>query len=243
MPSPLPRLRQVVLAARDLDAVADRLRDELQLPEPFHDPGIGVFGLANAVFATGDTFLEVVSPVRPDTAAGRHLDRSGGDGGYMAMFQLDDLAAARRRLDALGVRIVHEHTEEETTDVHLHPRDVPGAIVAVDEVLEVPGSWRWAGPGWAARVPDHPPGGVVAMTVASRDPGLDARRWADVVGVGLAPGPELVLAGGAQVVRFVPAAGAGRLGIVAVTLAVPFDVAAGTELEVGGVRVDLVPAG
>lgn len=243
MPSPLPRLRQVVLAARDLEAVAGRLRDELRLPEPFHDPGIGLFGLANAVFAAGDTFLEVVSPVQPDTAAGRRLDRSGGDGGYMAMFQLDDLAAARHRLDSLGVRIVHEHTVEEITDVHLHPRDVPGAIVALDEVVEPPGSWRWAGPAWQARVPEHPPGGVVGMTVASRDPGRDGRRWADVVGVGLAPGPEVVLAGGEQVVRFVPATGEGRLGIVAVTLAVAFDVAPGTEVEVGGVRFDLVPAG
>ena len=33
------------------------------------------FGLRNAVFALGDTFLEVVCPQRPDTAAGRLLDR------------------------------------------------------------------------------------------------------------------------------------------------------------------------
>ena len=34
----------------------------------------------NAVYAIGDTFLEVVSPTRPDTTASRYLDRRG-DGG------------------------------------------------------------------------------------------------------------------------------------------------------------------
>ncbi len=77
----LPRLRQAVLAARDLDAVAGELRAELGLGEPYADPGVGYFGLRNAVFALGDTFLEVVSPVEPDTAAGRLLERHGGDCG------------------------------------------------------------------------------------------------------------------------------------------------------------------
>jgi hypothetical protein len=75
------RLRQAVLVARDLDAVVAELREALGLGEPFRDPGVGAFGLRNAVMALGDTFVEVVSPVREGTSAGRHLDRRGGDGG------------------------------------------------------------------------------------------------------------------------------------------------------------------
>ena len=56
------RLRQAVLVARDLAPVSERLRSELGLGEPFADPGVGAFGLHNAVYAIGDTFLEVVSP-------------------------------------------------------------------------------------------------------------------------------------------------------------------------------------
>jgi hypothetical protein len=40
VPPQLPRIRQVVLAARDLDPVANRLRDALHLGEPFSDPGV-----------------------------------------------------------------------------------------------------------------------------------------------------------------------------------------------------------
>lgn len=74
------------MAARDLDGVCGRLRAELGLAEPFSDPAVGWFGLRNAVFALEDTFLEVVSPVRSDTAAGWLLERRGGDCGYMLMF-------------------------------------------------------------------------------------------------------------------------------------------------------------
>jgi Glyoxalase-like domain len=102
------RLRQAVLAARDLDAVAGRLRAELGLGEPFADPNVAHFGLRNAVFALGDTFLEVVSPVAEDTAAGRWIERRGGDCGYMLMFQVGDVEAARARAGELAVREVFE---------------------------------------------------------------------------------------------------------------------------------------
>jgi hypothetical protein len=101
-----PRLRQVALVARDCDQVAGELRRVFGWPPPFHDPGVGQFGLTNAVFAAGDTFVEVVAPARPGTTAGRYLERRGGDGGYMAIFQVSDLAAARRRVAGLGVRMV-----------------------------------------------------------------------------------------------------------------------------------------
>src|SRR5256885_2093458 len=68
------RLRQAVLVARELERAAGELQAALGLPEPFRDPGVGMFGLANTVFAVGDSFLEIVSPVQPDTAAGRYLD-------------------------------------------------------------------------------------------------------------------------------------------------------------------------
>src|SRR5260370_1008417 len=62
-----PRLRQVALVARDCGQVAGELRRAFGWPPPFHDPGVGRFGLANAVFAVGDTFVEVVAPAQPDT--------------------------------------------------------------------------------------------------------------------------------------------------------------------------------
>ncbi len=173
-----PRLRQAVIAARDLDAVAGRLRDELGLGEPFADPGVGYFGLRNAVFALGDTFLEVVSPAREDTAAGRLIDRRGGDCGYMLMFQVGDLEAARQRARAERVREVFAVDLDDIHEVHLHPADMRAAIVALSQP-EPPASWRWGGPGWASRAARMSlAGGTVGVADAV---GLRA-RWARVIG-------------------------------------------------------------
>ena len=46
-----PRLRQVALVARDCGPVAGALRDAFGWGEPYCDPGVGRFGLTNAVFA------------------------------------------------------------------------------------------------------------------------------------------------------------------------------------------------
>jgi len=92
------RIRQIALVARDLDRAIEDLRAVLGLTGGFRDPGVAEFGLRNTVLAVGTTFLEVVSPVRDDTTAGRFLARRGGDGGYMVILQTADLAADRARL-------------------------------------------------------------------------------------------------------------------------------------------------
>jgi len=174
----LPRVRQVVVAARELEPVAARLRETLGLGEPFADPGVAYFGLRNAVYALGDTFIEVVSPVADGTAAGRLLERRGGDCGYMIMFQVDDLAAARARAGAAGVREVFEVALEDIGEVHLHPADMRGAIVSLS-APRPSGGWRWGGPDWERRTV---PGRVAGAAVAVREPDAVAERWRRVIG-------------------------------------------------------------
>lgn len=227
----LPRLRQAVVAATDLAATCAALEAVLGVRDPFHDEGVGHFGLRNAVYAVGDTFVEVVSPVREGTAAGRQIERAGGDCGYMCMVEVADEGQARERLSHLGIRVVHDTSRDDIVDLHLHPRDVPGAIVALD-IARPAGSWRWGGPAWTAAVPAHPPGGLLGLTVAVHDPATVARRWAEVLGVA-ADADGVPLAGGAQRLRFVPAdAGeAERIVEVRVAMAAP-----GTAAIVAGVR-------
>jgi glyoxalase-like protein len=171
----MPRLRQAVLAARDLDAAVGELRAALPLGEPYADPGVAYFGLRNAVMPLGDTFVEVVSPVRENTAAGRFLDRRG-DGAYMAMFQIDDLAGARARAASLGVREVWAIDLDDISAVHLHPADMGAAIVSLDRPVP-PDSWRWAGP-WEPHGEAHTAG----LTLSARDPEALADRWLTVLG-------------------------------------------------------------
>jgi hypothetical protein len=242
---PSTRLRQVALVARQLGPVASRLRTSLGLGEPFRDEGVGEFGLENAVFAVGGTFLEVVAPVRDETTAGRYLDKRGGDGGYMAIFQVPDLAEARRRVAGLGVRVVWAVDLPDMGGTHLHPKDVPGAIVSLDWA-EPAGSWRWAGPDWTGRVPSHSPGGIVGLTVETPEPFAVAMRWASVLGTDAETeadrrGAAVVLDAGRQRLRFVDG-GAGRpAGISEVMIAMP-DLGGESQgpVDIGGVRFAVV---
>jgi hypothetical protein len=226
------RLRQAVLVAGDLDPVSQRLRAELRLGAPYADPGVAGFGLRNAVYAIGDTFVEVVSPTQPGTTAGRYLERHG-DGGYMVIFQLDDLDAARRRAAALGIRVVWQVDLPDISGTHLHPADTRGAIVSLDRA-EPPDSWRWGGAEWTGRAGSGAAGRLRGVTVAVAEPSEVATRWGELLGVE-PDGDRLELDGG-----YVMLEGAQAERLVEIDVAVPAGVRAGRDaIEVGGARFRL----
>jgi len=246
------RLRQVALVARQLDPVVADLTAVLGIEVAFHDPGVAEFGLKNAVMPVGDTFLEVVTPVADNTTAGRWLDRRGGDGGYMVILQTDDLEADRRRLDRLGVRIVWQIAFDDIETIHLHPRDLGGAIVSLDQPRP-PAAWRWGGPEWPRRVRTDVTRKIVSVTIQAEDPPRMAARWAEVLGLTTSLGADgsLDLELGDGRIHFVPAADAGGEGVSAIgfsTTAPDQALAAartrglratGRSVKMGGVRIDL----
>jgi hypothetical protein len=172
-----------VLAARELEPTVAALRAGYGLGEPYRDPLVGHFGLVNAVFCIGDTFLEVVSPVDRDVpgarTAARQLERSGAAVcGYMAMIQVEDIASARERARQAGVREVFELELADIVEVHLHPGDMRGAIVALSEPRPA-AAWRWGGADWPQR---SVPGAVCGLEVAAADPETVRARWEDLAG-------------------------------------------------------------
>ncbi len=184
------RLRQIVLADWNFEAV-DKLVASLGLKTPFEDPGVSEFGLVNRVYAIGDQFLEIVVPVSENAPAARFLKRNG-PGGYMLIFQVDDLNAARARADALNIRRVWNIDLTDISASHLHPADMGAAIVSIDEARPA-ASWRWAGPDWEKRTA---PGGVVDVVIETPEPQRRAALWAEVLD---APrdGERIALADGA----------------------------------------------
>jgi catechol 2,3-dioxygenase-like lactoylglutathione lyase family enzyme len=171
------RLRQVVIAARHLDATVDRLCADLGLRVCFRDPGVAEFGLHNALLRVGDQFIEVVSPIAENTAAGRLLDRRDADTtAYMVMFEVDDLDRRMATLDAAGVRTVWSGDHSMIRGRHLHPADIGGAIVSLDEPHPA-GSWYWAGPDWTAHTDNSVVSSIAGYTIAADDPTSVTGRW------------------------------------------------------------------
>ncbi len=176
------RLRQVALVAEDLSANHELLTEVLGLGAGFHDPGIVEFGLENVVLPIGDTFLEVVSPAREGTTAGRLLARRGGDGGYMVIVQSQDHEDDRARVDQLGIRIVWQVSLPDASAMHLHPRDVGGAILSLDR-MDPEASWKWGGPKWEANVDSQRCREIVGVELQAEDPATMATRWAETCGL------------------------------------------------------------
>jgi hypothetical protein len=175
------RLRQIALVARELEPSVEALCAVLGIEVGYNDPNVAVFGLVNAVLPVGNTFLEVVSPARPGTTAGRYLERRGGDGGYMVILQTRDLAPERERIEKLGVRRAWEIDTERAKAIHLHPRDVGAALLSFDEMSEWD-AWEWAGPDWRSKVRRDATTAIVAAELQSEDPERRAARWSEVLG-------------------------------------------------------------
>ncbi|MEY3557666.1 MAG: hypothetical protein RL374_372 [Actinomycetota bacterium] len=170
------RLRQIALVAHSLDQAISDISGALDVDVIYRDPGVGFFGLHNALFCVGDQFLEVVSPIQEGTTAGRLLEKLGGDGGYMALYEVDDLDARIDHVKSLGIRTVWEGTGDAIRGRHLHPRDTGGTLVSLDQP-DVAGEWAWGGPEWKSRRSSSVVSGIDSFTVSVPDPEFSRAHW------------------------------------------------------------------
>jgi hypothetical protein len=230
------RLRQVVLVAPELGPALEEVRDGLGIEPCYHDPGVAEFGLENVLFPIGDQFLEIVAPVEEGTTAGRMLERRGGAGGYMVMVQCDDLDRRRARLAEVGARVIWQGDYPDIRGTHVHPKDIGGAIVSVDEATPWE-SWRWAGPAWRNHVRTETVIGLRSLTLGAADAEAMAARWAEVLDLPLADGTTV--ATDDATIAFAPAGPRGE-GLDEVAFAAADRARAGTAIELCGVRVSFV---
>jgi hypothetical protein len=211
------QIRQVALVARDLEPTVAAITSVLGLDVSYRDPGVEQFGLHNAVMPVGSTFLEVVSPFRDGTTAGRFLERRG-ESGYMVLLQTANLDRDRARLNRLGARIVWETSLDDIASIHLHPKDIGGAIVALEQPSP-PQSWRWGGPDWAHHVRTEVAARITGAEIEAADPRAMAAPWSSVLDTSVTHSSEayctIPLEGGE--LRFVPA-GQRAEGLGAITI-------------------------
>ena len=159
------RLRQFVFVAEDLKAAVVDIGATLGLPVCFNGPNVGRFGLQN-----------VLLPI-------------GGDGGYMIILECDDALAHRERIAALGVREIWRYDDDDCHATHFHPKDVPGAILSIDDMgpegdpNEELSRWKWAGPNWQEFVQTQDTKALTAVEIQCDDPGALAKRWGEVLDI------------------------------------------------------------
>jgi len=217
------QLRQVCLVARELGPVIEDLTAILGVKVCHVDPGVARFGVENALLGVGKNFLEVVAPLREQTAAGRYLDRRNGDGGYMVITQADTLAnqqAIRQRALDREIRIAFEREHRGGRLCQLHPGDLIAAFLEVDyePQEDFEGNWTAAGGiGWKDAVRQDVTLDFLGVELQAPDPGALAALWGGVIGAAVSQhGSEAQLTLNNAYLRFVQATdgrGAGLSGL------------------------------
>ncbi|SOH94002.1 methylmalonyl-CoA epimerase [Monaibacterium marinum] len=130
------RLNHVAIAVPDLDAAIAQYRDTLgaDVAAPQDEPDHGV----TVVFITlPNTKIELLHPLGEGSPIQGFLDKNPSGGIHHICYEVDDILAARDKLQASGARVLG--SGEPKIGAHgkpvlfLHPKDFTGTLVELEQ--------------------------------------------------------------------------------------------------------------
>ncbi len=131
------KLNHVAIAVADLDAAAATYRDTLgaTVSEVQALPDHGV----NTVFVDlPNTKIELLQPLDATSPIAAFVARNPAGGIHHVCYEVDDILAARDKLQAAGARVLGDG--EPKTGAHgkpvlfLHPKDFCGTLIELEQV-------------------------------------------------------------------------------------------------------------
>jgi hypothetical protein len=205
------RLRQICLVAPQIEPVISDIAGIMGLNVCYRDGNVAKYGLENALLPVDTILLEVVAPFQPGTAAGRFIEKTGGRGGYMAIFCCDDPGERGKHANAMGLRTANVITHAPYHGVQLHPRDCRAAFIEfnhTDGSDDILGTYPPAGPDWQKSIRKDVTQALIGVEMQSPEPRALAEHWGKIIGVAASKNargePELKLPNGSF--RFVKGA-------------------------------------
>ena len=130
------RLNHVAIAVPDLGAASAQYRSVLgaEVSEPLEQPEHGV----TVVFVSlPNTKIELLHPLGAESPIEKFLERNPAGGIHHICYEVDDIQAARDRLQQEGARVLGDG--EPKTGAHgkpvlfLHPKDFCGTLVELEQ--------------------------------------------------------------------------------------------------------------
>ena len=180
------RLRQICLVAPQLEPVIADIAAIMGLDICYRDGNVAKYGLENALLPVDTILLEVVAPFQQGTAAGRFIEKTGGRGGYMAIFCCDDPDQRGAHANAMGVRTANVIDHPPYHGVQLHPRYCRAAFIEfnhTDGSDDVLGPYPPAGPDWQSSIRKDVTQALIEVEMESPDPEVLAAHWGSIIGV------------------------------------------------------------
>ena len=202
------RLRQICLVAPQLEPAISDIAGIMGLKVCYRDGNVAKYGLENALLPVDTILLEVVAPFQPGTAAGRFLEKTGGRGGYMAIFCCDDPDARGGHANKIGVRVANVIDHAPYHGVQLHPRDCRAAFIEfnhTDGSDDILGAYPPAGPDWQKSIARDATQALTEVEMQGPDPADLAEHWGKIIGIAVSKNaggdPELKLPNASFVFR------------------------------------------
>jgi len=132
------RIDHVGIAVADLDAAIAFYAETFGI-SAVHEEANEEQGVREAMLAvgTGDTRIQLLAPLRPDSPIGKFLDRSG-PGVQQVAYTVADIDAATATLRERGLRLLYDEPRRGTAGSRvnfIHPKDAGGVLV---EIVEPP---------------------------------------------------------------------------------------------------------
>jgi len=130
------RLNHVAIAVRDIAKASNVYRQTLgaEVSDPVPQPEHGV----TTVFVTlPNTKIELLEPLGEGSPIAKFLERNPEGGIHHVCYEVDDIRAARDRLEARGARVLGNG--EAKIGAHgkpvlfLHPKDFCGTLVEIEQ--------------------------------------------------------------------------------------------------------------
>jgi methylmalonyl-CoA/ethylmalonyl-CoA epimerase len=132
----LTQIDHVGIAVSDLREGVERYRRTFGI-EPVHRERMDDQGVEEVLFAVGESFVQLLGALGPDTPVGRFLGQRG-PGVHHVGYRVASIADALEHLRAEGVGLIDEAPRpgsRGTTIAFVHPKDTGGVLV---ELVEAP---------------------------------------------------------------------------------------------------------
>lgn len=128
----LTRIDHVGIAVPDLDEAIDFYARTFGL-RAVHQEVNAEQGVREAMLRVGDgeSMIQLLAPLRPDSPIARFLDRSG-PGVQQVAYTVADVEAVSATLRERGLRVLYEHARPGTAGSlvnFVHPKDAGGVLV------------------------------------------------------------------------------------------------------------------
>ena len=127
-------LDHVAVAVHDLDEAVERFGARYGVV-PLHREVVAGQGVEEAMLPIGGSFLQLITPLTPDSAVGRFLSRHG-EGMHHVAFAVPDIDAALAHLADQGADLVDDAARPGGRGARIafvHPKDFAGTLVELVE--------------------------------------------------------------------------------------------------------------